>query len=178
MKLRNLVATAALAGAMLAPTASMATSITPGTDLLLPVGPGNQISFAGYLDDVIGGLGYGAVSFVLDGTAGKTVGSAVSISAPCSLYNIQVNLFEDTDENDMWDVGTDLLIATGSPVTPLSSTVTAFNLVSGTKYFLGITGTARAAYAGEISAVPLPAAAWLFGSALLGFMGWSNRRKV
>jgi hypothetical protein len=26
--------------------------------------------------------------------------------------------------------------------------------------------------------VPLPAAAWLFGSALLGFMTVSNRRKV
>jgi hypothetical protein len=30
----------------------------------------------------------------------------------------------------------------------------------------------------DISAVPLPAAGWLFGSALLGFMGLSNRRRV
>jgi hypothetical protein len=30
----------------------------------------------------------------------------------------------------------------------------------------------------SLSAVPLPAAAWLFGSALLGFMTVSNRRKV
>jgi hypothetical protein len=29
---------------------------------------------------------------------------------------------------------------------------------------------------GSMSAVPLPAAAWLFGSALLGFMALSNRR--
>lgn len=28
------------------------------------------------------------------------------------------------------------------------------------------------------SVVPLPAAAWLFGSALIGFVGWSNRRRV
>jgi hypothetical protein len=28
------------------------------------------------------------------------------------------------------------------------------------------------------SPVPLPAAAWLFGSALMGFMSWSNRRNV
>ena len=28
------------------------------------------------------------------------------------------------------------------------------------------------------STVPLPAAAWLFGSALIGFMGWSSRRRV
>jgi len=29
----------------------------------------------------------------------------------------------------------------------------------------------------QISAVPVPAAIWLFGSALLGFMGFSSRRK-
>jgi len=28
------------------------------------------------------------------------------------------------------------------------------------------------------STVPMPAAAWLFGSALIGFIGWSNRRRV
>jgi hypothetical protein len=33
-------------------------------------------------------------------------------------------------------------------------------------------------HAYSVSAVPLPAAAWLFGSALLGFMTVSNRRKV
>lgn len=31
---------------------------------------------------------------------------------------------------------------------------------------------------GYVSAVPLPAAAWLFGSALLGFIGLSSRRRV
>jgi len=31
---------------------------------------------------------------------------------------------------------------------------------------------------GEISSVPVPGAAWLFGSALLGFVGFGNRRKV
>jgi hypothetical protein len=30
----------------------------------------------------------------------------------------------------------------------------------------------------EISAVPVPGAIWLFGSALLGFLGFSNRRKI
>ncbi len=30
----------------------------------------------------------------------------------------------------------------------------------------------------NVSAVPLPAAIWMFGSALLGFMGLSNRRKI
>jgi len=30
----------------------------------------------------------------------------------------------------------------------------------------------------QISAVPLPGALWLFGSAILGFLGFSKRRNV
>lgn len=47
-------------------------------------------------------------------------------------------------------------------------------------YLLHITGTNSAVdgYIGSVSAVPLPAAVWLFGSALLGFVTLSNRRKV
>ncbi|MCU7887858.1 MAG: VPLPA-CTERM sorting domain-containing protein [Candidatus Thiodiazotropha sp. (ex Lucinoma aequizonata)] len=33
-------------------------------------------------------------------------------------------------------------------------------------------------YSFKIQAVPLPAAAWLFGSALIGFVSFSRRRKV
>ncbi|MEW8438327.1 MAG: VPLPA-CTERM sorting domain-containing protein [Candidatus Thiodiazotropha taylori] len=35
-----------------------------------------------------------------------------------------------------------------------------------------------AAYDVTVSAVPLPAAAWLFGTALLGFVAFSARRTV
>ena len=38
--------------------------------------------------------------------------------------------------------------------------------------------SASADYDLTMSAVPLPAAAWLFGSALLGFVSYSRRRKV
>jgi hypothetical protein len=38
--------------------------------------------------------------------------------------------------------------------------------------------TAASDYDLTMSAVPLPAAAWLFGSALLGFVSFSRRRKV
>jgi hypothetical protein len=30
----------------------------------------------------------------------------------------------------------------------------------------------------EVSAIPIPAAAWLFGTALIGFVGYSRRRKI
>lgn len=42
---------------------------------------------------------------------------------------------------------------------------------------IGLAGTANA-YINQRSAVPLPAAAWLFSSALFGFIVFANRRKV
>ncbi len=49
-------------------------------------------------------------------------------------------------------------------------------------YTLQFTGDAEGVFGGAydvtVSAVPLPAAAWLFGSALLGFVTFSARRNV
>ncbi len=49
-------------------------------------------------------------------------------------------------------------------------------------YTLQFTGNADGVFGGAydvtVSAVPLPAAAWLFGSALLGFVTYSARRNV
>ena len=57
----------------------------------------------------------------------------------------------------------------------------ASNLLPGTVFEIG--GLPRGlsnyrAYTDNPSEVPLPAAAWLFGSALMGFMGFSSRRKL
>ncbi len=43
-------------------------------------------------------------------------------------------------------------------------------------YQKGIEGYALAVRAGQVSPVPLPAAAWLLGSGLLGLFGWPRRR--
>jgi hypothetical protein len=55
-------------------------------------------------------------------------------------------------------------------------------LASGsTQYVLELSkvaGETTFASVANISAVPLPGALWLFGSALLGFLGFSNRRKI
>jgi hypothetical protein len=64
------------------------------------------------------------------------------------------------------------------------STLTSFvNFSVGTlllpgAYTLKIYGDDGAAYSGTISAVPLPAAAWLFGSALLGLGALRRKQKV
>lgn len=49
-------------------------------------------------------------------------------------------------------------------------------LVSGTIYTLDLTGEANFPYHVTLQSVPLPAAVWLFGSALVGF-GFISRRK-
>jgi hypothetical protein len=52
---------------------------------------------------------------------------------------------------------------------------------AGTQYVLELSkvgGESTFASVTNISAVPLPGALWLFGSALLGFLGFSNRRKI
>ena len=51
-------------------------------------------------------------------------------------------------------------------------------LLANTKYVLSVASDTASNVHNQISAVPLPAAAWLFGSALVGFMVMSNRRKV
>jgi hypothetical protein len=42
----------------------------------------------------------------------------------------------------------------------------------------GNVNVSKISHWGPVSAVPLPGAAWLFGSALLGFMAVANRRRV
>jgi len=51
-------------------------------------------------------------------------------------------------------------------------------LLANTKYVLSVASETASNVHNQISAVPLPAAAWLFGSALAGFMVMSNRRRV
>jgi hypothetical protein len=55
-----------------------------------------------------------------------------------------------------------------------------FLMQAGAQYVLQLTGdgTGITGSVSTISAVPLPGAIWLFGSALLGFLGFSNRRKI
>lgn len=77
----------------------------------------------------------------------------------------------------------------GRPVTSFSLVDTndgippsmKLSLLDGVKYVLQVSFNGLGAISevgAPISSVPLPGAALLFGTALLGFMGFSNRRKV
>ncbi|MES9940616.1 MAG: VPLPA-CTERM sorting domain-containing protein [Candidatus Thiodiazotropha sp. 6PLUC2] len=73
------------------------------------------------------------------------------------------------------------LFSTGLDGDLTSTTFTLAGLSAGlyTLRFIGdASGVFGAAYDVTVSAVPLPAAAWLFGSALIGFVAFSARRSV
>lgn len=53
----------------------------------------------------------------------------------------------------------------------------SFSSLLAGSYFLDIYGDSGLGYSGSVSAVPLPAAAWLFGSAAIGLLGFARRRK-
>jgi hypothetical protein len=55
----------------------------------------------------------------------------------------------------------------------------AFLMGAGQQYVLELSRTDNGlgGFTIGVSAVPLPGAIWLFGSALLGFLGWSSRRR-
>lgn len=54
----------------------------------------------------------------------------------------------------------------------------SYALAGGSQYVLKMTLSGDTTSSTKISGVPIPGAAWLFGSGLLGFMLLSNRRKV
>lgn len=81
-----------------------------------------------------------------------------------------------------WYFGFDVTqYVTGSHTSPLSAVVASVNLSRGDSDLIFQNAKLRLDYHIDCpspTATPLPAAAWLFGSALLGFVSLSNRRKV
>lgn len=64
-------------------------------------------------------------------------------------------------------------LAGGAGITELSY----FAMTAGTQYFLEVTGSVGGGYAGQVSPVPLPAAAWLLISGLAGVGVFARRRR-
>ncbi|WP_290703280.1 hypothetical protein [Amphritea sp.] len=69
------------------------------------------------------------------------------------------------------------LVATVGPTSDSPASTVLRGLIAGT-YSVVLNSTENGGYTATVSAVPVPAAALLFGSALLGFAGFSARRKV
>ena len=84
---------------------------------------------------------------------------------------------------ELWNAAHTVMITSAAAVTGSNSSITQFsalNLLAGT-YYIDVLGTTGAGYQGDVSAmsaIPLPAAAWLFGSALLGFGALRRKQKA
>ena len=85
--------------------------------------------------------------------------------------SIEFTLIDNLDSD-----GVDISLVFVNPLTPTQSTLLELNA---SKWALGGTGTNHAFVSGGISltAVPVPAAVWLFGSGLLGLISVARRKQ-
>ncbi len=148
------------AGVSSAATVDGSYTITPGTD----------ISFTNSIknDDTTMLYGLDVGSEDVNATVTRLTPRSANHSIEYALYETGFDGDVDLTGQTPLYTGTNLLLATLTANTDYVLKM-VFDMVG--NYRQQITAAA-------VPAVPLPAAAWLFGSALLGFMMMSNRRKV
>ena len=95
--------------------------------------------------------------------AGTTLGGGVTPASPGPFSNVQ-----------------DAFYLSSTEFGPNPSNVARFNFGNGAQGFGSkvITFYGWAVHSGDVSAVPVPAAVWLFGSGLLGLIGVARRKKA
>jgi hypothetical protein len=165
-------------------SASTVTDVTP----FFSIAPTNTQNYIGTVD----GSGFdlwsinltapaGLIINLTNGTGnGPVTGGFTQANAVAQLNNIsKVELFDGSmsllgGANATYTLsGSQLFASLGSEA--FLSVAQAFQ--SG-MYYLKISGDAGTVYSGSVSAVPLPAAAWLFGSALLGLGAMRRKQKA
>ena len=157
------------------------------TSFNLGVGAGLQENYVGAVN--VGGFDTWTINLLAP--AGLTVDITTSQdTGEVNPYNVAsaIALLKNISHVDLLD-GSNNIVGGADAVYSLAnfgqlSTLTSFvNFSVGTlllpgAYTLKIYGDDGAAYSGTISAVPLPAAAWLFGSALLGLGALRRKQKA
>jgi hypothetical protein len=127
--------------------------------------------------------------FTISGSTVNSVSSTISVGTMLSIDNLQARLYSTSSNPSLPVLGS----PTGGVIDAWSTTyssgggnvtvsvLNATTLSAGT-YVLelrgSVSGTAGGSYSGvlNIAPVPVPAAAWLMGSALLGLVGARRRR--
>ena len=152
----------------------------------------NAVAWAAALD-VSGVTGWRLASMDVDGSGVSTTTPPVDCAgggvSGCNdneygflyydegIYNSSQDVFSSTIQPGVYWSGTQ------DSVAPINI-AWRFNLGSGTNSGLQDSGNkssehyAWAVYPGDVAAVPVPAAVWLFGSGLLGLIGVARRRKL
>jgi hypothetical protein len=95
--------------------------------------------------------------------AGTVFGSGITSSSPGPFSNVQSGSYWSGTKVPLAGSAWNFHFNTGST---FASSRTGFNLF------------AWAVHSGNVSAVPVPAAVWLFGSGLLGLVGMARRKKA
>jgi hypothetical protein len=87
----------------------------------------------------------------------------ISVATPGPFSNVQVDSY--------WS---------GTEFAPLPANAWRFNFTNGAQFagLKNFTFFAWAVHSGDVGAVPVPAAVWLFGSGLLGLIGITRRKKA
>lgn len=131
----------------------------------------------------------------LDGAnmiAGDVAGNGLDrwkLTLTSPMTNLLANFIVSTDAQaplqfvsgaKLWNWNHTTLLGSAAAVStgPNSSltTLSVSGLAAGV-YLIDVLGDVGAGYQGSVSAVPLPAAAWLFGSALMGFGALRRKQK-
>ena len=177
MKLKHLVLSAAAAACMLGGAAHAAT--VPSYTF--------SGSSSGSYDLITGSFNSAPYDFELvngtlsDMTGIVTLRMATPIS-PSQTVNYAVYVDTDSSLNSVTKGSAVTLTPSGNLTDQLNQDITpyfTFLMQAGKQYVLELTGASSiTGSVTNVSAVPLPGAIWLFGSALLGFLGFSNRRKI
>ena len=99
---------------------------------------------------------------VLGGVAGSSI---------TTVNNANYDLFSNIQSNIYWSAT--------EYATAATTTAWDFNMSNSLQYFDPKSSSyfAWAVHSGDVSAVPVPAAVWLFGSGLLGLIGVARRRR-
>lgn len=165
---------------------------TPGTDNY-----GNSFVVPNGQNLVIGapltGGGFGFYDDYIIQITDSTVNSltsTITLGSSSGISNLQVRLFA-LPADPSYGTNAALHISPGVPMidawsTAISSgsTTITYSVLPDTTLSAGtyvlqvrgkVSGTSNGSYSGVINTVPIPAAVWLFGSAL-GMMGWMRRR--
>jgi hypothetical protein len=155
------------------------------TSFSLGVGNGKQENYVGKVN--VGGVDTWSINLLRE--AGLTVDITTSqdtgIIAP-QTEATAIAMLDNITRVELWDSANNVVGGADAAYSLQNfgtlSTLTSFvnfsvnSLLAPGTYFLKVFGDDGAAYSGTVSAVPLPGAALLFGSALLGMAGLRRKQ--
>lgn len=176
MKLAKL-ALAVATGAAFCVSGVQAASFTPSASVT--VAPGGSTSLYSLFQGDPGAKYYELVNGTLSGLVTKVALNDTTVD----LMDLRYRVYEDADGSvNSVDTSNGSFLDIILSDSPDETVNPFFNFVmdAGKHYILELTRmSSNLSFAQtDVSAVPLPGAIWLFGSALLGFLGFSNRRKI